>query len=210
MPLRPLLRGSPASRGVSYRNPTSLSFFERHSDFVLNDSRGRQLISQKGKIQTVDPGGLAFPLHPELSTSPMKPDIAWFRCVKAPPRGGETLLCDGVPVVPALQPEVRASLERRSLRYRKRVPTPLLERWFHTVAPDEELLATASSESLWSITREGDAYFRSYTTPALHKPMFSESPAANSRSRSRCSWRKIGAPDSDSSMGLDTPPGRPD
>ena len=147
------------------------------SGFVLNDSRGRQLISQKGKIQTVDPGGLAFPLHPELSTSPMKPDLAWFKCVKAPPRGGETLLCDGVAVVPQLRPEVRASLAQRSLRYRKRVPPPLLKRWFGTPEPEDDRLLEASSEGFWSITREQGAYFRSYTTPALHRPMFSDSPA---------------------------------
>ena len=97
-------------------------------------------MSRDYRTQTVNLGREAFPLHSELSIAPTKPDIAWFMCVNAPHGGGETLICDGIPVVPALQPEVRASLDRRSLLYTKWIPAPDLEQWFGTPEPNDELL----------------------------------------------------------------------
>lgn len=144
------------------------------SGFLSNDSGGREFVSRDYRTQTVNLGREAFPLHSELSIAPTKPDIAWFMCVNAPHGGGETLICDGIPVVPALQPEVRASLDRRSLLYTKWIPAPDLEQWFGTPEPNDELLAEASRRGPWLFAREGNAYRRSHIAPALHKPMFSD------------------------------------
>src|ERR1700748_840711 len=46
------------------------------STSVFNDSPGREVLDAALNIQTVNLGNAAFPLHPELSREPWKPDIA--------------------------------------------------------------------------------------------------------------------------------------
>ena len=94
------------------------------SRFVRNESGKRLNISGDGTTQTVNLGQEAFPLHPELSRVPWRPDIAWFACASPPTTGGETLLCDGVPVVKKLHAETRRFLMNRSLLYREETPLP--------------------------------------------------------------------------------------
>jgi alpha-ketoglutarate-dependent taurine dioxygenase len=72
------------------------------STAVFNESPGRRPIEPEHNIHTVDGGVGEFSLHPELSREPWKPDIAFFACLSAPRRGGETTICDGVEMVRAL------------------------------------------------------------------------------------------------------------
>src|SRR5690242_2120745 len=71
---------------------------------VFNDSPGREVLDDALNIQTVNIGKEAFPLHPELSREPWKPDVAFFYCMSPPTTGGETTVCDGIEIVKNLPP----------------------------------------------------------------------------------------------------------
>ena len=147
------------------------------SRFVRNESGRRLNISDDGTTQTVNLGQEAFPLHPELSRVPWKPDIAWFACASPPRSGGETLLCDGVPVVKNLRPETREYLMGRSVLYREETPLEAFTEWLGIPAPDEEVLARLSGTSPFDFSMANGRIFRSFLRPFFHKPLFSEEPA---------------------------------
>ena len=46
-----------------------------------NDAIGRAMIDKVNDIQSVNLGPGAFPLHPELSLVPWKPDVCFFACL---------------------------------------------------------------------------------------------------------------------------------
>lgn len=144
------------------------------SRFVRNESGKRLNISNDGTTQTVNLGQEAFPLHPELSRVPWKPDIAWFACASPPRRGGETLLCDGVPVVKNLRPETRDYLIGRSVLYREETPLEAFTEWLGIPVPDEEVLARISRTSPFDFSMTDGRIFRSFLRPFFHKPLFSD------------------------------------
>lgn len=82
---------------------------------AINDSRGRDLLDETNNIQSVNRGVAPFPLHPELSREPWKPDVCFFGCLNPPSAQGATTLCDGVAIVAELPPEVRRAFEHRRL-----------------------------------------------------------------------------------------------
>jgi len=45
---------------------------------AFNRSEDREILDDKGRIQTVNLGVKEFPLHPELSREPWKPDVCFF------------------------------------------------------------------------------------------------------------------------------------
>ena len=145
---------------------------------VVNESPGRQPIDASANIHTVDGGTGAFALHPELSREPWKPDAAFFACLSAPSRGGQTTICDGVELVRAMPAEVRRGLEGRRLLYIKPTWPALLEYWLGTATPSDAQLAAPPPACPYFFRRLPDGMIvRAFTRPALHKPMFVDAPA---------------------------------
>jgi len=148
------------------------------STSVVNESPGRQLIDAAANIHTVDGGDGAFSLHPEISREPWKPDVAFFGCLQAPSRGGQTTICDGVALVRALPEPLRTAMLRRRLLYIKPTWPTLLEYWLGTPEPTDAQLASPPPECPYFFRRYPDTgTVRVFTRPMLHKPMFIDEPA---------------------------------
>ncbi|MBP6690003.1 MAG: TauD/TfdA family dioxygenase [Hyphomonadaceae bacterium] len=144
---------------------------------VFNESPGREVIDANQNVQTVNLGAEAFPLHPELSREPWKPDICFFWCIEAPTNGGETTLCDGIEIVRNLTPAVREQFAARSLLHRQ-IATPVeCERWLGSAEPDDTKLANPPASCPYTFERVNGKVLRSFVRPAFHKPMFSDEPA---------------------------------
>ncbi|MDO6413292.1 TauD/TfdA family dioxygenase [Sphingomonas sp. BIUV-7] len=144
---------------------------------VFNESPGRQPIEPARNIHTVDGGVGAFSLHPELSREPWKPDIAFFACLSAPSRGGETVICDGVEMVRAMPAAVREGLAGRRLLYIKPTWPELLDYWLGTPEPSDAELTKTSADCPYSFHRVHGDIVRVFSRPALHRPMFTDAPA---------------------------------
>ena len=145
---------------------------------VVNESPGRQPIDPAANIHTVDGGTGAFSLHPELSREPWKPDVAFFACLAAPSRSGQTTICDGVALVHEMPEAVRRELEHRRLLYIKPTWPSLLDYWLGTPNPSDAQLASPPPECPYFFRRYPDTgIVRVFTRPMLHKPMFIDAPA---------------------------------
>lgn len=147
------------------------------SSSVFNESRNRALIDPKSNIQSVDLGTAPFPLHPELSREPWRPDVCLFACFEAPTRGGETTVCDGVEIVRRLPPAMVKEMLGRDLLYCQPATPEALEYWLGTRSPDSGQLASPPSECPYSFTEVEGRIFRCFSRPFLHEPMFHEGPA---------------------------------
>jgi len=160
-------------RGFEYDLDGFSEFTARYcSLFVRNESGRRAMVSADGTTQTVNLGQEAFPLHPELSRVPWRPDIAWFACARAPAADGETLVCDGAAVAGALSEGTRAALEGRRVLYREETPLAAFTDWLGIAPPDDATLAFISGDSPFLFERHGDRIFRSFSRPFLHRPLF--------------------------------------
>lgn len=145
---------------------------------VFNESPGRQPIEPDQNIFTVDGGVREFALHPELSREPWKPDAAFFCCLSAPSRGGETVICDGVELARQLPEPVRQGLAGRRLLHIKPTWPELLDYWLGTAEPTDRELATAAGPGCpFTFHRVHGDIVRVFTRPALHRPMFTDAPA---------------------------------
>jgi alpha-ketoglutarate-dependent taurine dioxygenase len=144
---------------------------------VFNESPGRELLDAENNIQTVNTGLEAFPLHPELSREPWKPDACFFWCMSPPTEGGETTVCDGVEVVKNLPADVRAAFENRRLLYRQMASPELLHYWFGTATPDDAALTNPPRGCPYKFARSNGGVMRYFSRPALHRPMFASEPA---------------------------------
>ena len=162
---------------------------------VVNESPGRRPIDPDNHIHTVDAGTGPFSLHPELSREPWKPDAAFFACLSAPSRGGETTICDGIELVRAMPDAVRRGLENRRLLHIKQTWPQLLEYWLGTAEPDDERLANPPEWCPYQFRRIDGEILRIFSRPALHRPMFAEGPAfGNFLLFARFNNRRIGYP----------------
>lgn len=141
---------------------------------VYNDSPNRELLDAATSIQSVDRGSGAFPLHPELSREPWKPDVCFFLCMDAPRRGGQTTICDGVEIVARLPAEVKKEMANRRLVYIQQARPNVLEFWLCTPDPSDEELGNPPPDCPYDFQRVGDAVARIFSRPLLHKPMFSD------------------------------------
>lgn len=142
------------------------------SHAVNNGSGGREIIDAKNNIQTVDPGTKDFPLHPELSREPWKPDICFFACEKAPVSGGQTTFCDGVELVRKLPRRVRSALFRRKLRYNVPVRSAEVSFWMKKETPTPDDLENPPEDCPFEFIEIGGIAYRSYIAPVFHRPMF--------------------------------------
>jgi alpha-ketoglutarate-dependent taurine dioxygenase len=140
---------------------------------VFNESRGRSVLDEEANIQTVNVGADAFPLHPELSRDPWKPDVCFFWCMNAPHQGGETLICDGIEVVKNMPRELFQAFEPRRLLYAQVAYPEHREYWLGTATPDDAVLQDPPDDCPYSFIRADGNVVRTFSRPALHTPMFS-------------------------------------
>lgn len=144
---------------------------------AINESPGRISLGEAADVQTVNLGADTFPLHPELSREPWKPDTAFFACLSppAPQSGGETTLCDGIALAEALPADVRAGFAERRLVYMMPTFPELFTFWLGTRTPAVELLANPPRSCPYQfVTLRGGQIVRSFSRPALHRPMFDD------------------------------------
>lgn len=144
------------------------------SGSVFNESRGRQLLDDARNIQSVSLGTAAFPLHPELSREPWKPDVCFFACLHPPRRMGATTVCDGSALVERLPSALRAEMAARRLRYTRHTTQDELITWFGTTEPSNAQLANPPARCPFTFRLDGDQIRRSFSRPFLHKPMFTD------------------------------------
>jgi alpha-ketoglutarate-dependent taurine dioxygenase len=144
---------------------------------VFNESPDREMLDGGHNIQSVNAGTEPFPLHPELSREPWKPDVAFFACLVPPRALGATTMCDGVDLVHRLPAAVRNGLAGRRLRYLQPVSPAILDFWLGTPDPDATLLAAPPADCPYAFEQFEGQLVRSFTRPALHTPMFTNEPA---------------------------------
>jgi hypothetical protein len=144
---------------------------------TFNDSRGRQLLDEVHNIQSVNRGVAPFPLHPELSREPWKPDVCFFSCLNPPRAQGATTICDGVEIVAQLPAEVRGAFEGRRLLYVQQATPEELDFWVGTPSPSDAQLAAPPPQCPYSFSRAHGMILRAFTRPVLHRPMFADGPA---------------------------------
>ena len=143
------------------------------SHSVKNFSAGRETIDDINNIQTVDPGDNPFPLHPEMSREPWKPDVCFFACETAPKEDGQTFFCDGIELVRKLPTRVLKAFNRRKLHYSLVAPPEFLKYWLKTENYTDEDLNNPPEDCPFKFTKYAGKIFRTYEAPVLHKPMFS-------------------------------------
>jgi len=141
---------------------------------VFNESPGREVIDREQNIQTVNLGSEPFPLHPELSREPWKPDICFFWCMQPPTNGGETTVCDGVEIARRLPPPVKDALAGRQLRYRQIATPTECAFWLGSENPGDAALANPPAHCPYTFERANGKIHRAFLVPALHKPMFTD------------------------------------
>lgn len=141
---------------------------------VFNESGGREMVDEEQVIQTVNIGSLPFPLHPELSREPWKPDVCWFGCLTPPRSGGETTICDGAKIVRNLPKKVFNAFADRRLLYRRTTTSEEVRYWLGTEDITDRGLRDPPEDCPFSFERVDGQLYRSFTAPALHKPMFSD------------------------------------
>jgi alpha-ketoglutarate-dependent taurine dioxygenase len=144
---------------------------------TFNESRGRKLLDEAHNIQSVNRGVAPFPLHPELSREPWRPDVCFFGCLNPPRAEGATTVCDGVAIVSQLPAEIRRALEGRRLLYVQPATPEELEHWLGTAAPTDAQLAAPPPDCPYRLWRAQGQILRGFTRPALHRPMFTDAPA---------------------------------
>lgn len=147
------------------------------SGSVFNESRSRQLLDESRNIQSVSLGTVAFPLHPELSREPWKPDVCFFACLNPPRRLGATTLCDGSAIVERLPAALREEMAARRLRYTRRAKPEQLQLWFDTTEPSDRQLAVPPAYCPFTFERLGEDVLYSFDRSFFHIPMFTDRPA---------------------------------
>lgn len=142
---------------------------------VFNESPDRLLLDRENNIQSVNGGADAFPLHPELSREPWKPDVCFFLCLNPPREAGETTLCDGIDLVRRLPADVRDGLANRRLLYVQPATRETLLYWLGTDQPTAAQLASPPANCPYRfVLATNGRIMRAFTRPALHRPMFAD------------------------------------
>lgn len=157
--------------------PIELDEFRTFNDLwcsssVFNESPDRQLLDAAHNIQSVNGGSAPFPLHPELSREPWKPDVCFFLCLQPPVSGGETTLCDGVEIVRRLPVPIREAMAVRRLLYVQPAAPETLAYWLGTATPDDARLAAPPASCPYRFVRAGPGVVRVFTRPMLHRSRF--------------------------------------
>ncbi|GAA4020242.1 TauD/TfdA family dioxygenase [Sphingomonas swuensis] len=158
---------------------TEVASFERFARTlcpisVFNESPDRETLSAETTVQTVNLGTDPFPLHPELSREPWRPDACLFACFAAPSSDGETTVCDGVGIVERLPAALVEQMKGRRLLYIQAAPPELLQHWLGTLTPDDTLLASPPASCPYWFRRVRGGIIRGFSRPLLHRPLFDD------------------------------------
>lgn len=159
--------------------PLDLERFHAFTDIwcassVFNESPDRRLLNDTYNIQSVNGGSAPFPLHPELSREPWKPDVCFFFCLQAPVSGGETTVCDGVEIVRRLPTAIRDAMAARRLLYLQPAVPATLAYWLGTPSPSDAQLAAPPPSCPYRFVRTPAAVMRVFTRPMLHRTRFGQ------------------------------------
>ena len=142
---------------------------------AFNRSEDREILDDKGRIQTVNLGVKEFPLHPELSREPWKPDVCFFASLKDQTEGGETVVCDGVEIVKRMPPDIYKALESRRLLYQQPLRRDEMRLWLNTDDPSDDQLQSPPGHCPFSFSvTSNKTIIRRFSRPALHTPMFTD------------------------------------
>lgn len=144
---------------------------------VFNESTDRQILDATQNIQSVNGGVRPFPLHPELSREPWKPDVCFFTALSPPHAQGATTICDGVELARRMPAAIREGLVNRRLLYIQQAAPEILDYWLGTPRPSDAQLAAPPDACPYQFRRMGNIVIRTFSRPALHKPMFTDGPA---------------------------------
>ncbi len=163
-------------RGFELTVPGFSAFAERFcTGSAFNESPDRQLLDEQHNVQTVNLGPDPFPLHPEMSRDPWRPDVCFFGCMSAPSKGGQTVICDGQKIVENMPAEVFNAFEPRRLLHAQRATPEICEYWLGEREPDDALLRNPPESCPYEFFRLPDGTIgRSFSRPALYTPMFSD------------------------------------
>lgn len=144
---------------------------------VANESPNRDTFDGDAQIQSVNLGNQAFPLHPELSREPWRPDLAMFACFTPPSVGGQTNLCDGIAIVEHLPDDLRRTLAERQLTYMRPASPEFLRFWLGTDAPTDAQLAAPPQHCPYWLRRAQDRIIRGFNRPLFEPTLFQDKPA---------------------------------
>ena len=167
-----LLRGfEPSLEGFSALSRMLCS----HSSF--NESPNRQLLTQGNAVQSVNLGSDPFPLHPELSREPWRPDLAMFGCINPPGVGGQTNICDGIEIVRQMPAEIRQALEGSKLYYIQPASPALLKFWLGTKTPGREQMENPPPSCPYFFRKPQGQILRGFIRPVFEPTLFQDEPA---------------------------------
>ncbi len=139
---------------------------------VFNESGKRIVLDGASGVQSVNLGNKPFPLHPELSREPWRPDAAFFYCATPPSSGGQTTICDGIEIVRQLPETMRAEMEGRRIRYAVPATAADLQYWLGATNPDDALLADPPAQCPFTFEWHGGQLMRCFTRPLLQPSRF--------------------------------------
>ena len=141
---------------------------------VFNESPDRLELEEQGAVQSVNLGADAFPLHPELSREPWRPDACFFACLEPPANQGQTTYCDGIAIAEALPDDIRAAMEGRQLLYIQPATSDTLKYWLGSAIPTPQLLAEQPSDGPYTFRAAGNRIVRYFTRPLLSPTRFTD------------------------------------
>ena len=174
--------GALVFRGFGFDGMEKMVLFTERfgKKFATHPSIYRGKVNEDDTVQTVDFGSDAIPLHSEMAFLPaaLRPEMAFFYCVKTTGDGGHTLLCDGTKVPPLLSAELRQWLESNRLKYKLVYPAAIWQRFFRTTSRDElnALLKRYKADDCLTL-KEDNAIYLERVADGLTKPKFSRKKA---------------------------------
>lgn len=141
---------------------------------VFNESPDRLELEEHGAVQSVNLGADAFPLHPELSREPWRPDACFFACLEPPADQGQTTYCDGIALADALPADIREAMEGRQLLYIQPATSDTLRYWLGSAMASPQLLAEQPSDGPYVFKAAGNRVVRYFSRPILSPTRFSD------------------------------------
>lgn len=105
-------------RGYQVSSAVFYAFGAKFSrSFLIDPSPERVSIPSQPEVQTVTAGTGALNLHYEYGSTPFRPDMIWFLCVRPARQLGATIVCSGAEIWKNLSSASQALLERQRLMY---------------------------------------------------------------------------------------------